>query len=122
MLVFFFILIFLAEVKITFDIVCYLRKLDKKIWSLDTQISELNPVIEEQFLSLRIALNKVLLSLNDIQLKIKEKKEEYKIILLKNLITGVLFFILNINGNKILSAIDLAVDIKDFLKKWSLVV
>ena len=122
MLVFFFILIFLAEVKITFDIVCYLRKLDKKICSLDTQISELNPVIEEQFLSLRIALNKVLLSLNDIQLKIKEKKEEYKIILLKNLITGVLFFILNINGNKILSAIDLAVDIKDFLKKWSLVV
>jgi len=121
MLIFFFILIFLAELKITFDIVCYLRKLDEKICSLDAQISALNPVIEEQFLSLRIALNKVLLSLNDIQLKIKEKKEEYKIILLKNLITGVLFFILNINGSKILSVVDLAVDIKDFLKKWSLI-
>lgn len=121
MLIFFFILIFLAELKITFDIVCYLRKLDEKICSLDEQISALNPVIEEQFLSLRIALNKVLLSLNDIQLKIKEKKEEYKIILLKNLITGVLFFILNINGSKILSVVDLAVDIKDFLKKWSLI-
>lgn len=122
MLIFFFILIFLAELKITFDIVCYLKKLDKKICSLDGQISALNPVIEEQFLSLRIALNKVLLSLNDIQLKIKEKKEEYKIILLKNLVTGVLFFILNINGSKILSVVDLAVDIKSFLKKWSLVV
>lgn len=122
MLIFFFILIFLAELKITFDIVCYLRKLDEKICSLDEQISALNPVIEEQFLSLRIALNKVLLSLNDIQLKIKEKKEEYKIILLKNLITGVLFFILNINGSKILSVVDLAVDIKDFYKKWSKVV
>ena len=121
MLIFFFMLIFLAELKITFDIVCYLRKLDEKICSLDEQISALNPVIEEQFLSLRIALNKVLLSLNDIQLKIKEKKEEYKIILLKNLITGVLFFILNINGSKILSVVDLAVDIKDFLKKWSLI-
>ena len=121
MLIFFFILIFLAELKITFDIVCYLRKLDEKICLLDEQISALNPVIEEQFLSLRIALNKVLLSLNDIQLKIKEKKEEYKIILLKNLITGVLFFILNINGSKILSVVDLAVDIKDFLKKWSLI-
>lgn len=121
MLIFFFMLIFLAELKITFDIVCYLRKLDEKICLLDEQISALNPVIEEQFLSLRIALNKVLLSLNDIQLKIKEKKEEYKIILLKNLITGVLFFILNINGSKILSVVDLAVDIKDFLKKWSLI-
>ena len=121
MLIFFFILIFIAEVKITYDVVCYLKKLDKKICSLDEQISALNPVIEEQFLSLRIALNKVLLSLNDIQLKIKEKKEEYKIILLKNLITGVLFFILNINGSKILSVVDLAVDIKDFLKKWSLI-
>lgn len=119
MLIFFFILIFIAEIKLTYDIVCFIRRLDEKVCRINDEITALNPVIDSQFTSLRIALNKALLSLNKIQLKIKEKKEEYKIVLLKNIITGILFLILKVKGQKVFSVIDLAFDIKDFLKKWS---
>jgi hypothetical protein len=119
MLIFFFILIFIAEVKITYDVVCFIKKLDMRICKINEDLSSLNPVIDSSFTSLRIALNKALLALNKVQLKIKEKKEEYKIIILKNIITGILFFILNTKAQKIFSVVDLAFDIKEFYKKWS---
>ena len=119
MLIFFFILIFIAEIKITYDIVCYIRKLDVKVCRINEQICALNPKIESNFTNIRIALNKALLALNKVQLKIKEKKEEYKIVILKNIITGILFFVLNSKGQKICSVIDLAFEIKDLYKKWS---
>ena len=122
MLIFFFILIFIAEVKITYDIVCFIRHLDAKVCKLNNQITALNPKIDYNLTNIRIAINKALLSLNKIQLKIKEKKEEYKIVLLKNIVTGVLFLILNTKGQKIFSVIDLAFDIKDLYKKWSKIV
>lgn len=122
MLIFFFILIFIAEVKITYDIVCFIRRLDAKVCQINNEISALNPKIESNFTNIRIALNKALLALNKVQLKIKEKKEEYKIVLLKNIVTGILFLVLNSKGQKIFSVVDLAFDIKDLYKKWSKIV
>jgi len=122
MLIFFFILIFIAEVKITYDIVCLIRHIDEKVCHINDEISAINPKLESSFISIRIALNKTLLALNKVQLRIKEKKEEFKIIILKNLLTGILFFILKAKGHKVLSVVELAFDIKDFYKKWSKVV
>ena len=119
MLIFFFIIIFIAEIKLTYDLIRIIKRLDDKVCQINEEITAINPTIESQFTSLRIVLNKALLSLNNVQLKIKEKKEEFKIVILKNLITGILFFILQIKGQKIFSVIELAFDIKNFLKKWS---
>ena len=122
MLIFFFILIFLAEIKITYDIVCFIRRLDAKVCQLNDETCALNPKIENNFTNIRITLNKALLGLNKVQIKIKEKKEEYKILFLKNIVTGVLFLILNAKGQKIFSVIDLAFDIKNLYKKMSKIV
>ena len=122
MLIFFFILIFIAEVKITYDVVCFIKRLDAKVCEINDKICEVNPVIESSFTSFRIVLNKALLTLNKVQLKIKEKNEEYKIAILKSVITGILFIILNVKCQKIFSVVDLAFDIKDLCRKWSKIV
>ena len=122
MLIFFFILIFIAEVKITYDVVCFIKRLDAKVCEINDKICEITPAVDNSFTSLRIVLNKALLTLNKVQLKIKEKKEEYKIALLKSVITGVLFVVLNTSGKKIFSVVDLAFDIRNLFKKLTKIV
>lgn len=118
MLIFFFTLIFIAEVKLTIDLIEYIKKVDRAVCEINDKISIYNNSIKKEFTTLRIALNKILLSLNKIELKIKQKKENFKIIILKNILTGILFIILNPNGKKVLSVIDLVFSVNDFLKKW----
>ena len=117
MLIFFFTLIFIAEVKLTLDLVCFIRHLDNKVCSLNRQITGIQPKIKNEITSVRISLNKVLLSLNKAQLKIKEKKSDFKILIVKNFVTSLLFLILNTNRKKIISIIEFCFVIKDFIQK-----
>lgn len=117
MLTFFIIIVVLAEIIITCQVVSFILKLDKKVCALNDQITEAVPKIENIFISARIALNKILLGENKFEQKLKSKKEELKFKFLKNIVTIALFLILNTNGKKIITTIELAFDIKDFLKK-----
>ncbi len=119
MLIFFFILVFIAELKIAFDLINFIINTDKNVCAINNSFSKCTKNIEKDFTTLRIALNKTLLSLNKIELKIKQKKEEYKIIILKNILTGILFVILNTDGKKVLSVVDLIFSVKDFVKKMA---
>lgn len=112
---FFIILIIIAEIIITCQVVTFILKIDKKVCDLNNKITQVTPKIKSDIITVRIGLNKVLLSLNKFEQKLKSKKEEFKFIILKNIVTMALYLILNTNGKKVLSVVELAFDIKDFL-------
>lgn len=119
MLTFFITIVLIAEIIITFQIVTFILKIDKKVCALNEQISALTPSIERGFCSIRILLNKILLGLNKFEQKLKSKKEEFKFNILKGILTTALFLILNTNGRKIISTVELAFSLKDILTKWA---
>lgn len=116
MLTFFFLLVFIAEVKITYDLVVIIRRFDRKICEINETLVDLNPKLQQSVTQLRIAINTVLLNVIKIKQKIAEKKEKYKYKLLKNIITAVLFLCLNISGKKAMTYVELAFTAKDFIK------
>lgn len=119
MLTFFILIVLTAEIILTCQIISLILKADRKVCALNEQISALTPKIESGFTSIRIVLNKALLSINKFEQKLQSKKEAYKYVLLKNIITTVLFFVLHVNGKKLLSVIDLFFSIQSLMKQWS---
>ena len=117
MLSFFIAIVLIAEIIITCQIVSFILKIDSKVCELNEQITSITPKIENGLTSIRIVLNKILLSINKFEQKLYSQKEKFKYTLFKNLITIVLFLVLNTNAKKILSTVNLAFEIKDFIKK-----
>lgn len=119
MLTFFIAIIVIAEIIITCQVVSFIIKIDKKVCALNEQITAITPAIENGFTSVRIVLNKILLELNKFEQKLKSKREEFKFNILKSLVTTALFLLLNTNGKKIISTVELVLSVKDLLSKWS---
>lgn len=119
MLTFFIAVVVIAEIIITCQVVSFIIRLDKKICALNERITSITPTIENSFTSVRIALNRILLALNKFEQKLQSKKEEFKFNALKMVVTTALFFLLNTNGKKIISTIELAFSVKDILNKWA---
>lgn len=118
MLTFFILIVLTAEIILTCQIVSLILKADRKVCDLNEQISALTPKIESGFTDVRISLNKILLGLNKFEQKLQSKKEAYKYAILKNIITIILFFVLRVNGRKILSTMDLAFSIHTLIIQW----
>ena len=119
MLTFFIAIVLIAEIVITFHIISFILKIDKKVCELNEEIVALTPTIEDTLTSARISLNKVLLALNKFEQKLQSKTEEFKFNILKSVITTVLYLLLNTNGKKVLSTIELAFSLKDVMDKWA---
>ncbi len=115
----FFGIVFIAELIIAAHIIAFIKKCDKKVCEINTAVCALTPKIVNSFTTTRIALYKILLNLNKIHQKIQSKKQEYKFIILKNIITGILFMLLNKNGKTVLSTVDLIISIKEIIEKWA---
>ena len=118
MLSFFIAIVLIAEIIITCQIVSFILKTDSKVCRLNEQIIAITPKIESGFTNIRIILNKILLAVNKFEQKLYTQKEKFKYKFLKNLITIALFLILNVNGKKVLSILDLAFEIKGLIKKF----
>ena len=119
MLTFFIAIVLIAEIVITFHIISFILKIDKKVCELNEQIVALTPTIEDILTSARISLNKVLLALNKFEQKLQSKTEEFKFNILKSVITTALYLLLNTSGKKVLSTIELAFSLKDIMDKWA---
>ena len=114
---FFFIIVFIAEIVLTVNVISLILKCDKKVCDLNSVVSAIHPEVQKSFCSLRIAINTLNLSLNKVQLKIEQKKNEYKTIIFKYFITAVLFLILNTNGKRIMSSVETVFTLLDLLKR-----
>lgn len=119
MLTFFIAIVLIAEIVITFHIISFILKIDKKVCELNEEIVALTPTIEDTLTSARISLNKVLLALNKFEQKLQSKTEEFKFNILKSVITTALYLLLNTSGKKVLSTIELAFSLKDIMDKWA---
>lgn len=119
MLTFFIAIVLIAEIVITFHIISFILKIDKKICELNEEIVALTPTIEDTLTSARISINKILLTLNKFEQKLQSKTEEFKFNILKSVITTVLYLLLNTSGKKVLSIIELAFSLKDVMDKWT---
>ena len=119
MLTFFIAMVLISEIIITYHIVSFILKIDSKVCELNRQIISLTPKIESGLTKVRIILNKILLGMNKFEQKLQSNKEKFKYTMLKNLITIVLFLILNTKSKKILSVVELVFDIKNFIAKLS---
>lgn len=119
MLTFFIAIVLIAEIVITFHIISFILKIDKKVCELNEQIVALTPTIEDTLTSARISLNKVLLALNKFEQKLQSKTEEFKFNILKSVITTALYLLLNTSGKKVLSTIEFAFSLKDIMDNWA---
>lgn len=118
MLIVFFVIVFIAEVVVTLKIIEIIRVCDRKVCAISSQISNSNNKIKTSFTDLRIAINSVLLKLNKAQLKIEQEKQKYSNKILKFFISSALYLILNNNGKRIFSTIELALSIVDYIKLY----
>ena len=115
MFVLFFVIVFIAELIVASKIVQIIKKADAKICTVNEQILSARPQIKKGITSVRIEINKILLSITQIQIKLKKKKEEYKIVLLKNVLTWICFLLLNYNVKRALTTVELVLSLKDFI-------
>ena len=74
--------------------------------------------MSDGFRGVRIAINSLNLNLNKVQVVIVQKKEEYKTIIIKNIITGLLFLLLSGNSKKIISGVEMGFAAYDIAKKY----
>lgn len=115
MFVLFFVIVFIAELIVASKIVQIIKNADAKVCTVNEQILCAKPQIKKEITSIRIEINKILLSITQIQIKLKKKKEEYKIVLLKNILTGICFLLLNYNAKRALTTVELILSLKDFV-------
>lgn len=118
MLVSFFVIVFIAEIVVTFKIIEIIRMWDKRVCAVSEQIVSSNKKIQTAFTDLRVAINSVLLKLNKAQIKIEEEKHKYTNKVLKFIISSALYLILNNNGKRIFSTVELAISIIDYIKTY----
>ena len=116
MLTFFFIIVFIAELIIVCSLISWILKLDKKVCELNECFSVINPIIEDTITSVRISINSAALTLNKIQIKIAQKKDKYKTLIIKNIVTFILFLVLSNNAKKVISVTELAFSMVDLSK------
>ena len=115
MFVLFFVIVFIAELIVASKIIQIIKNADAKVCTVNEQILCAKPQIKKEITSIRIEINKILLSITQIQIKLKKKKEEYKIVLLKNILTGICFLLLNYNAKRALTTVELILSLKDFV-------
>ncbi len=116
MLTFFFIIVFISELIIVCTLISWIMKLDKKVCEINECFPIIKPLVEDTFTLVRININSIALSLNKIQIKIEQQKNKYKTIIIKNVVTFVLFMLLSRNAKKVISVTELALSVADLSK------
>lgn len=116
MLTLFFTIIFIAEVIITVQLIALIIKLDKKVLAINQIILGYTPKLKDALYTIRIGVNKALLGVYNLKDKIEKQKARARYKIIKNIITILLFLILNPKGKYTLSTVDILLSIKDYLK------
>lgn len=74
MFVLFFVIVFIAELIVASKIIQIIKKADAKICTVNEQILSARPQIKKGITSVRIEINKIHLSITQIQIKLKRKR------------------------------------------------
>lgn len=116
MLTIFFTIIFIAELIIACWVISVIQKLDRKVCEMNQKVLDFQPVLKERICKFQIAVNTVLLGIDYFAQFITKKKDECLNYLSKNIITAILFLVLNTSGKKVLTFVDLFFSFKKFMQ------
>lgn len=106
-------IILIAEFIIASTVICHIRKLDRKVCELCDEITLAKPVLQNGLTVFSGATSKLVKSVEDIINFAKIKREQYIISMTKNLLIYFLLFMLKGKSKKYVSAVQLAVTLKD---------
>lgn len=108
-------IVFIAELIIAGSIILSINKLDKRVLALNEQVEIQSPKIINILRTARESTEKIVKTVKTACEILQRRKERYLLILLKNIIVMVALLLSKGKRKKILSAIELALSIRDFL-------
>ncbi len=110
---FFIAIILIAELIITVTAICLIMNLDKKINLANKHLLEFRPKLYNQVAMIKTAVTKFVKTLHNIGIQAEEKKQQYLLSIIKNIMIYILLFNLKGKSKKCISAIQLASAIKE---------
>ncbi len=105
--------ILIAELIIATNLVCLIIKADKKVLAFSEKLTEVRPKIKGGLNSAKNAVAKLVEGVHKLSCYAEKKKQEYKISIIKTVLIYALLFLLKGKSKKCLSAMQLAVVLKD---------
>ncbi len=110
---FFIAIILIAELIVAINVICLINKLDKKALILNEQVLNVRPKMHSALSSLKDGVEKLVLGVHGLCKYAELKKREYALIIARNILLYLLLFTLKGKSKKCVSAMQLAVVLKD---------
>jgi len=112
MFILFFTIVFIAQIIVTHWFVSMLIKLDNRVCEINQTISGIDLQFKNKLISVRTIIKAISDNLDCFNTFVEVKKKDCQKALQKNLITSIIFFVLNLPGKRILTIIDIILMIK----------
>ncbi len=110
---FFIAVILIAELIIAANLICLIKKLDEKVLMLSETITESKPKLKDGLNAAKDAVAKLVEGVHALCKFAEKKKQEYTISIMRTVLIYALLFLLKGKSKKCLSAMQLAVVLKD---------
>ena len=110
---FFIAIILIAELIIAVTVICLICKLDKKVLGLTQRVTNTRQKIHNALISLKEGVEKLVLGVHGMCKYAEIKKREYTMTIVRNILIYLLLFTLKGKSKKCVSAVQLAVLLKD---------
>ena len=115
MYTFFFTILFIAEVIITVHIVAFIIKCDRKVCEINYSMTGVKEILPDILGYVKGIVSNASLNVSLLKKTISDKKNKYKFFILKHVITGLLFVLLNTKGKKIITFVELLFAFREFI-------
>ncbi len=106
-------IILIAELIITANIVCLIVSVDKKTIALTKKITESKPKLKEALKSAKDSVTKLVEGVHALCKFAEKKKQEYTMSIARTILIYLLLFILKGKSKKCLSAMQLAIALRE---------
>ena len=106
-------IILIAELIIATNLVCLIIKADKKVLALSDKLTDVRPKIKDGLKSPKDAVAKLVEGVHKLSCYAEKKKQQYTMSIIKTVLIYALLIMLKGKSKKCLSAMQLAVVLKD---------
>lgn len=116
MLILFFTITFIAELIVAEKVISWVRNTNQKINTINNQVLEIKPTIQEKLSMFHENVTKVKIPLCNIALFVTDKKDTCTKFIEKDIFSEILAIFLKIPFKQIISTIELIITIRKLLK------
>ena len=112
----FVLIVLIAELIITANIVCLLIKLDKKVLACSNLVEQIRLPMTKSLIKFSEAVLNFGISIEDFKDKLKEKQKQLMFKIIENILLLLLMFVLKGRAKKVISSLQFVASLKDFCK------